>query len=813
MITDLKYAVRMLIKSPAFTIISIITLALGIGANSAIFSVINAVLLRPLAFPQPAQLAAIWASSPQRPGNQHEVHSYPDFVDLREKNHSFSSMMAYTGAAMVFGEGDDAADITGTAASADIFAVLKTQPVLGRAFGPDDDKVGAPRVIVLSDQFWKKHFGGDAKVIGREVNFGSRPHTIIGVMPRGWKFPVQRENVDFVTPLLPILATSMEDVYPRRGAHFLTVVGRLRANVNFRQATADLQTIAAQLAQQYPDSDAGRSEFVTPLREDVVGDVKPALLVLLTAVGLVLLIACANVANLLLARAATREREVAIRTALGASRGQIVRQFLMETLLLSIIGGAFGLLLAWWSIDALIAFGPHDLPRAGEISVNVGVIVFTFVISILTSVGFGLVPALHASRADVRGSLNDAGRTASGGVHGNRLRSIFVVSQFALSLILLVGAGLLIRSFAHLRAVHPGFNPDRVVTVGQSLSKTRYPKPEQQIQFFDHLLPKLRALPGIEAVGAVAPLPFSGDNRGTTFTIVGRPLPPAGLEPSASDLVTDSDYFRAMQIPLKNGRTFDAHDRANSKPVIMINEEFAKKFFPNQNPLGQNLIVGASPNNPKPAREIVGVVGTSLHDTLTAEGEPEFYIPYAQEPNHYMDIVMRTSLTNDINLDSMIRRAVHEVDAQNFVPKPAELRDLLSQTLAQPRFNMALLGVFAVVAVILAAVGIYGVIAYSVSQRTREIGIRMALGAQRRDMLQMIMRQSFWMVAIGIVVGLFGALAATRLMAALLFGVGAGDISTYASVIVVLGGAALLASFIPARRAMRIDPMVALRYE
>jgi putative ABC transport system permease protein len=813
MLNDVRYALRMLIKSPGFSIIAIITLALGIGANSAIFSVINAVLLRPLPFSQPNQLAAIWASAPQRPGNQHEVHSYLDFVDLRDKNHTFSSMTAYIGAGMIFGEGDDAADVAGLAATADVFDVLKTQPMLGRAFNRADDQPGAARVMVLGYQLWQKTFAGDPKVIGREINTGGRVYTIIGVMPRDWKFPVQRESVDYVTPLAPILATSMPILFTHRGAHLLTVVGRLKTGVDFRQATADLQTIAAQLAQQYPDADAGRSEFVTPLRDDVVGEIRPALLVLLTAVTLVLLIACANVANLLLARAATREREVAIRTALGASRVQIVRQFLAETLLLSLVGGAAGLLLAWWSIDALIAFGPRDLPRASEITVNAGVIAFTFGISILTSLFFGLVPALHASRSNVSGSLKEAARGSTGGIHGNRLRSVFVVSQFALSLILLVGAGLLIRSFAHLRAVEPGFNPDRALTFWQSLSKTRYPKPEQQIQFFDRLLPKLAALPGIEAVGAVFPLPFSGDNRGSTFTIVGQSMPPAGLEPSASELVIDSGYFRAMQIPLKSGRPFDARDQANSKPVIMVNEAFVKKFLPNQNPIGQSLVVGASPSDPKPAREIVGVVGTARHDTLTAEGDPEFYFSYAQAPNSQMDIVLRTSLTNNQSLENMIRRGVHEVDAQNYIPKPRPLRDLLSQTLAQPRFNMALLGVFSGVAVILAAVGIYGVIVYSVSQRTKEIGIRMALGAQRTDMLHMILRQSLWLVAIGIVVGLVGALAATRLMEALLFGVGTSDVFTYSSVIVLLGGASLLASFIPARRAMKVDPMVALRYE
>ena len=439
MLNDLRYALRMLIKSPAFSIIAVITLALGIGANSAIFSVIDAVLLRPLAFPHPEQLAAVWASAPQRPGNEHEVHSYPDYVDLRDQNHTFASMTAYTGAGMIFGEGDDAADVAGVAATADIFDVLKTQPMLGRGFNREEDKPGAARVIVLGYQLWQNRFAGDPKVIGREINVGGRVHTVLGVMPRGWKFPVQRESVDYITPLVPVMATSMPNMFTRRGAHFLTVVGRLKPGVDFRQAGADLKTIAAQLAQQYPDSDAGRSEFVTPLHTDVVGDVRPALFVLLTAVALVLLIACANVANLLLARAATREREVAIRTALGAGRGQIVRQFLAETLLLSIIGGAAGLLLAWWSIDALIAFGPRDLPRANEITINAGVIAFTFGISILTSIAFGLVPALHASRASVSGSLKDAARGSTGGIHGNRLRSIFVVSQFALSLILARG--------------------------------------------------------------------------------------------------------------------------------------------------------------------------------------------------------------------------------------------------------------------------------------------------------------------------------------------------------------------------------------
>ncbi len=812
MLNDLRYAIRQLIKSPGFTFVAVVTLALGIGANSAIFSVIDTVLLRSLPFPNSDRLAMVWASAPQHPGDDRQVHSYPDYLDLRAQNHTFSALAAYTSAATIWGTGEDSADVPGLAATSDIFAVLGTKPLLGRGFSREDEKPGAARVVVISYSFWQKRFAGNRNIIGKQIKSADHVYTITGVMPRDWKFPIQRDNVDYIAPLQPLFSGSSTDLLTRRGAHSLAVVGRLKPGVDLRTATADLQAIAAQLAKQYSETDAGRTERAVDLQSDVVGDVRPALLVLSAAVALVLLIACANVANLFLARAAGREREIAIRTALGANRFQIVRQLLIETLLLALLGGAAGLLFAWWSTDALVAFGPADLPRLKEIQVNGAVVAFTFGIALLTSLIFGLIPALQASRSQIEQSLRETSR-GSTGARGHRLRSAFVVSQFALSLVLLVGAGLLIRSFASLSAVQPGFDPNGVLTFWQALPKARYDNSQKKVQFFDQLMTKLKALPGIEETGMVSPMPFGGDDSHRTFTIVGQPAPPQGMEPSASRLTTNGSYFHTMHIPMQSGRTFDAGDKEKTAPVMMINAAFAEKYFPQQNPLGQRVNVGADPANGEPPREIVGVVGTTKHNSLAEDEVPEFYIPFSQNPDNYTEIVLRTNSAELSGAEAMIRRAVHEIDGQQFVPEVRPLRCLISRTLAQSRFNTGLLGAFAAVAMLLAAIGIYGVIAYSVAQRTREIGIRMALGAQRHQMLAMILRQSLTMAAIGIVVGLLGAFAATRLLSALLFGVGATDLVTYGVVILLLGAAALFAGFVPARRAMKVNPVIALRYE
>lgn len=811
MITDLRYAFRMLVKSPGFTFIAILTLSLGIGANSAIFSVIDTVLLRSLPFPNPDRLAMVWATAPQHPGEDKQVHSYPDYLDLRAQNHTFSALAAFTNVSAIWGTGANSEDVPGLAATSDIFQVLGTQPLLGRGFSREDEKPDATRVVVISYEFWQRRFGGDPKIIGKQSTMADKPYTITGVMPPGWKFPVQHDPINFIAPLYGIFSGPPPNPIERRGAHFLPLVGRMKPKVSLQTASADLQTIATQLAKQYPDTDAGRTERAVALQSDLVGDVKPALLVLSGAVALVLLIACANVANLFLARAASREREIAIRTALGANRFQIVRQLLTETLLLALLGGGAGLLLAWWSLDLLKTFGPADVPRLGEIRVNAIVVMFTFAIACLTSLIFGLIPALQASRPQVEESLREATRGSTGGKRSQRLRAAFVVSQFALSLVLLVGAGLLIRSFAQLRAVQPGFEPRGVVTLWQALPKAQYGEADQQTRFFDTLLARFKSLPGIEEASLVNPLPFSGNNQSRTFTIIGRPAPPQGMEPAASFLTASGSYFKTMRIQLKSGRLFNSRDRKDSPPVVLINDTFAKKYFPNENPIGQRLQPGQAGEDP--VRQIVGVVGTAKHDNLAEPDEAEYYIPFAQSPDRFSYIVVRTSQPAPAGVETMIRRAVHEIDREQFVPVILPLTQLVSQTLSQSRFNSGLLGAFAAIAILLAAVGIYGVIAYNVAQRTREIGIRMALGAQRKQMLSMILRQSLTLAAVGIVVGLLGAFAATRLLRALLFGVGPMDVLTYTAVIALLGAAAFVAGLLPARRAMKVDPVVALRYE
>ena len=569
-----------MIKSPGFTFVAVLTLALGIGANSAIFSVIDAVLLRSLPFPNPDRLTMVWATAPQHPGEDKQVHSLPDFRDLRAQNHTFAAMSAYTGASAIWGTGENSEDVPGLAATSDIFDVLGVRPLLGRGFGPEDDKPDAARVVVISHSFWQRHFAGDPKIIGQQATVAGKVYTITGVMPRGWKFPIQNEKVDYVAPLLPLFSSQTPNYMERRGAHFLAIVGRMKPGVDLRTATADLQTIAAQLAKQYPDSNAGRTERAVALQSDLVGDVKPALFVLLSAVVLVLLIACANVANLFLARAATREREIAIRTALGASRFQIVRQLLLETSVLALLGGAAGLLLAWWGVDLLRAAGPANLPRLEEIRVNGLVVAFTFGIACLTSLIFGLIPALQASRPQIEQSLKEAARGSTGGARSHRLRSAFVVSQFALSLVLLVGAGLLIRSFAQLRAVQPGFEPNGVVTFWQTLPKARYGEVDQQTQFFDKLLAKLTTLPGIEKVGLVSPLPFSGNEQGRTFTIVGHPAPAEGMEPAASLLTTDGAYFRTMRIPAETRAPFRRPRWQGRKTGRVDQRYFCPEIFP-----------------------------------------------------------------------------------------------------------------------------------------------------------------------------------------------------------------------------------------
>ena len=802
MLTDLRYAFRMLLKSPGFSIIAILTLALGIGANSAIFSVVDSVLLRPLPFPQPDELAMLWSAPDNGAGR--ETHSFPDYEDFRSEAKSFAALTAYTQASTVLSTNSDPIELEGVAATSDIFSVLRVAPMLGRAYTRAEDNPDA-RVVVFSYEAWQRYFNGDPRIIGRQVRLALNPYTVIGIMPRGFQFPVNARS-EYLLPVQPLVASAVKI----RGAHFFRVLGRLNPGVTTGQARTEAAMIAARLEKQYPETNTGRSANVISFHQDLTGDVRPALLVILAAVFFVLLIACANVANLLLARATARQREIAIRTALGASRSRLVRQLLAEGLLLAICGAAGGLLLAWWSVDLLRAFGPHDIPRLAEVQINPAVVVFALAVAVVSTLLFALVPALQVTRPNVNASLQEGNRGGTGPV-SQRLRGLLVVTQVALSLLLLAGAGLLIKSFANLRATNPGFDPSRVLTADFVIPRGKYPEPEQQRQFFERFLPQLAALPGVESIGGASPLPFSDNDSMNSFWIAGRPDPGPGNHPDASNLTVAGEYFRTMRIPLLAGRLLDRRDTKDAVPAVMVNEAFAKKFFPNMSPLGQHLLLDEDAG----ARsvEIIGVVGSSHHDSLATAPKAEYYLPLAQNPDRVMHLVFRTSVANLSGLQAALRQVIQGMDRDVFVPELVPLEKMVDGSLAQPRFNMMLLGSFAAVALLLAAIGIYGVIAYSVAQRTREIGIRMALGAQRGDVLRMILRQSMIVIGIGLTIGMLAAFAATRWMASLLYGVSAHDLSTHGLVLIVLAGAGLIASYIPARRAMAVDPMVALRYE
>jgi len=801
LLQDTRYGARMLAKHKGFTAVAALTLALGVGANTAIFSVVNAVLLRPLPFEQPEQLVRVFGASASR-NDFSRPHSYLNFSDLRAQNQTLGALAAYTGSTAALSGVDAPEQITGVVASGDIFRALLTKPLTGRLLAPEDEQPGAP-VVVISHGLWVRGFGGDPQIVGRVIKLDGRDREVVGVTPEGFRFEFVTGATDFWLPIDP-----QASGYQQRGAIFLNAIGRLKPGVSVEQANADLSVVAARLEQQYRDSNAGVGVSLAPAREELVGDLRPTLLVLLGSVGFVLLIACANVANLTLARAVGRHRELAVRAALGAGRGRIVRQLLTESLLLALAGGLLGLLFALYGVKVLSAFVPGNAPRFGETSADLTVLCFTLGASLLTGLLFGVAPALLSSRLDLNEALKEGGRAGADGRGRKRVRSALVISEVALSLILLVGAGLLIKSFMKLSNTDPGFNPGHTLTASISLVTVRYDTNEKIVDFYRRLVERVRALPGVRSVGAVTPLPLSDNNTSFSFAVVGQPPPPPGQRLSASTRVVTPGYFVAQGIPLRQGRVFNEQDKAGAPGVVIVNEAFARRYLPGAAPLGKRLRLGIN----RTEGEIVGVVGDIRGASLSQPGAPEYYIPEAAVAFGDMTLVVRTA-NDPAPLAAALRQAVAEMDKDQPLYDVWTMDTLIARSVARQRFSMILVGVFAVLAALLAAVGIFSVMSSLVAQRTHEIGVRLALGAQPRDILSMVVRHGMTLTLVGVALGLAASFALTRLMSSLLYEVSAKDPVIYGGISALIAAVAFAACYFPARRATKVSPLIALKYE
>jgi putative ABC transport system permease protein len=793
---DTRYAIRQLVKTPGFTIVAVLTLALGIGATSAIFSVVNAVLLRPLPYPEAANLMRVHEVVPQ-----YGLFAVApaSFLDWRQQNTVFERIAAYQATSATFLAGESPERIPGVLASHDLFDLLKVAPSMGRGFRADEDAPGKDNVIVLSHGMWQRRFGGDPGVLGRSILLSGAPVTIIGVMPADFYYP-SREP-EFWRPL------ALNPAGASRGAHFLGVVARTRPGVSASQAEAEMKTIAARLATEYPDSSANESAAVVPLHEQVVGSIRPALLTLLAAVAVVILIACANVANLLLVRASVREKEIAIRSALGAGRRRLAMQMLAESVVLASAGGVLGLLLAYLAITPIQTLSAGSIPRAADITIDGGVLAFALVVSVATGILFGLAPAWQASRAGLGEVLKEGGRSsASSG--GRWFRSGLLVAEVALSVVLLVAATLLIRSFTRLTNVDPGFRTEDVLAFRVALPAGDYPEDHHRAAFFDTLLDKLEALPEITAAGMVQALPIRSGYV-LTFDVQGRPPAKDGEEPSANHRAISPRYFEALGVPLMRGRFFTPRDGEKAPMVAIVDEAFVKRHFPNEDPIGRGLDIG---NGSDGFYEIVGVVGNTQQGSMDEPPSPTMYVPFRQDVFNTMWIVARTTI-DPAQAAAPARQVVREIDRRLPAYSMTPLSAVVSESIAQRRFSMLLLGLFAVVALFLAAVGLYGVVSYTVSQRTQEIGLRMAIGAQRGDVLRMVLGGGMKLAVAGVALGIAASLAAARLVASMLFQVTPFDPASYTATAGLLLAVAALACYIPARRAMRVDPMIALRQE
>jgi predicted permease len=805
---DLRYGLRVLAKSPVFTAVAVLTLALGIGANTAIFSVVNELLLRPLPFRDAERLVMLWEVTPE--GRHQNTTSRANFRAWREQSTAFEEMAAFSDQRLNLTGDRDPEEVAVQLATPELFQVLGVEPLLGRTLTEDDGRARSAGVV-LAYGIWQRRFGGDPAVVGKPITLNGIPFNVVGVMPAGFQWHIRsRSGTGKPAEMWAVLPMPKEG--PGTLGRFLSVVARVKPGVSREQAEAEIKAIETRLGQDAPQYNKGYGAEALPLREQFVGKVRSALLILLGAVGFVLLIACANVANLMLARAAARQKEIALRTALGARRLRVVRQLLTESLLLALLGSLLGLGLAWWGIEALVAISPRDLINLQGVGINLPVLAWTLAISLATGIIFGIAPALEATRLNLSEALNEGGKGAGGqGARSRRLRSVLVVTEVALALVLLVSAGLLVKSFARLRHIDTGFNPENVLTMVVRLAGAKYREDQQVVSFFRQATERLGALPGVRSVGIVNYLPlYGGLGSATGFTIEGQPAPPPGEEPTTNVRVSDAGYFSAIGIPLVRGRNFTGIEDSQAKHVIIISESLARQYFPGEDPLGKHISV-AMFDNPNPT-EIIGVVGDVRYDSLTDQAEPTVYFPHPELTYEFMTLVIRTT-GDPAAIAPAVRDELREMDPNQPVSDVRTMAQVMADTLGRARFNTLLLSLFAGLATLLAGVGIFGVMNYSVTVRTREIGIRVALGAQRSQVLMLILRQGLLLTLIGIGIGLAGALALTRVMSSLLFGVEATDPLTFAAIVVLLTVVSIIACYLPARRATRVDPVTALRYE
>jgi putative ABC transport system permease protein len=803
LLSDVRYAIRNLIKRPGFTAIAVITLALGIGANSAIYSIINALLIKPLPIPEQDRVVAIWDKNPSR-GVQHNEVAMANYLDWRAQNHSFEQLALYRWWSTNLTGGDTPERVQGFLVTANFLDVVGVKPFNGRNFSDEENQPGKDAVAIITYSLWQRRFAADPDIVNKTITTNGIARTVIGVLPEGFNFPKGAE-VYAPMPMTP-------EVIKSRGSHSYYVIGRLKAGVSLESAQAEIDTMTARLAAQYPTTNIGLGANAYPIVADTVRLYETALWVMMAAVGFVLLIACANVANLMLARASGRQREIALRSALGASRWRIVRQLLIESVVIALIGGVLGVLVAFWGVDLLKAANPGEAakyaPGWNRLGINFPVLAFTLAISLLSSLVFGLVPAWQASKPDLNDALKEGGRQTTTGSH--RLRSLLVISEIALSLVLLIGAGLLFRSFLALMKTNPGFNPDGVLTMNLNLPLAKYKDKAQRAAFFSDLVQRVKALPGVRSAAAVNYVPLAGSNSSSDFLVEGLPEPPPGQENVGRYRVCTPDYFQTMQISILKGRAFSDEDQERSKPVVIVNETLARKFWPAGDAVGKRIRL-KGPLDENPWLEIVGVVQDVKHE-LNTPVTPEYYFPHKQDPWNSMVLVARTTVDPG-SMAAVVRQQVRAIDNDQPVFNVYTMNQVRAISVTLYTFGFVMMAIFATVALLLAAIGIYGVMAFAVSQRTQEIGIRMALGARALDVLKLIVRNGMSLAVIGAVIGLAGAFAITRLMASLLFGVSPTDVLTFALVTAGLLLVALFACYLPARRATKVDPIIALRYE